>query len=63
MATCKLLVEFRTRWWMSVYLKTLTLMCLMMRCEPDYQKVAAFIGKHGMSMKVITEPEEASEEE
>ncbi len=63
MATCRLSFEFRAKWWMPVYLKTLTLLCLIMRCEPDYQKVGALIGRYGISMKVTSNPEEISEEE
>jgi hypothetical protein len=39
MAMCRLSVEIKSRWWVPVYLRTLTVFCLMMRCEPDYQKV------------------------
>lgn len=56
MATCRLSVEIKSRWWLPVYIKTLTLLCLMMRCEPDYQKVGDFIVKHGISQKVKSEP-------
>ncbi len=56
MATCRLSVEIKSRWWLPVYIKTLTLLCLMMRCEPDYRKVAEFIVKRGISQKVKVEP-------
>lgn len=56
MATCKLSVEIKSRWWLPVYIKTLTLFCVMMRCEPDYKKVGDFIVKHGISQKVKSEP-------
>lgn len=52
MPTCTLSVEVKSRWWLPVYIKTLTLFCLMMRCEPDYAKVSAFIVKHGISQKL-----------
>lgn len=58
MAICKLSVEVKARWWVLVYIKTLALLCLMMNREPDYEKVAAFIVKRGMSQKVKVEPVE-----
>ena len=56
MATSRLSVEIKSRWWLPVYIKTLTLFCLMMRCEPDYQKVGNFIVKYGISQKLKYEP-------
>ena len=56
MATSRLSVEIKSRWWVPVYLKTLKLFCLMMRCEPDYQKVGNFIVKYGISQKLKYEP-------
>ncbi|EAN3488445.1 hypothetical protein EFJ13_12625 [Salmonella enterica] len=56
MATSRLSVEIKSRWWLPVYIKTLTLLCLMMRCEPDYQKVGNFIVKYGISQKLKCEP-------
>lgn len=56
MASCSLSVDLKFKWWVSVYLRTLTLFCVMMRCEPDYRKVAEFIVKHGISQKVKSEP-------
>lgn len=52
MAMSRLSVEIKSRWWLPVYIKTLTLLCLMMRCEPDYQKVGNFIVKYGISQKL-----------
>ncbi|AOP82326.1 hypothetical protein BFV66_16200 [Enterobacter hormaechei subsp. oharae] len=56
MAMSRLSVEIKSRWWLPVYIKTLTLLCLMMRCEPDYQKVGNFIVKYGISQNVKLEP-------
>lgn len=56
MATSRLSVEIKSRWWLPVYIKTLALLCLMMRCEPDYQKVGNFIVKYGISQKLKYEP-------
>ncbi len=56
MATSRLSVEIKSRWWLPVYIRTLTLLCLMMRCEPDYRKVAEFIVKHGIIQKLKYEP-------
>lgn len=56
MAMCRLSVEIKSRWWVPVYIKTLTLLCLMMRREPDYQKVRNFLVKHGISQKLKYEP-------
>jgi hypothetical protein len=62
MAICKLSVEVKARWWLPVYIKTLTLFCLVMYREPDYEKVRAFIVKHGVSQKIKTEPVESTTE-
>ena len=56
MARSRLSVEIKSRWWLPVYIKTLTMLCLMMRCEPDYQKVGNFIVKYGISQKLKYEP-------
>lgn len=56
MATSRLSVEIKSRWWLPVYIKTLIMLCLMMRCEPDYQKVGNFIVKYGISQKLKYEP-------
>ncbi|KZQ93954.1 hypothetical protein A3N55_08520 [Enterobacter hormaechei subsp. steigerwaltii] len=56
MAMSRLSVEIKSRWWLPVYIKTLTLLCLMMRCDPDYQKVGNFIVKYGISQKLKYEP-------
>ena len=56
METSRLSVEIKSRWWLPVYIKTLTLLCLMMRCEPDYQKMGNFIVKYGISQKLKYEP-------
>lgn len=56
MAMCRLSVEIKSRWLVPVYIKTLTMLCLMMRCEPDYQKVGNFIVKYGISQKLKYEP-------
>ena len=56
MAMCRLSVEIKSRWWVPVYIKTMTLLCLMMRREPDYHKVGNFLVKHGISQKLKYEP-------
>ena len=56
MAMSRLSVEIKSRWWLPVYIRMLTLFCMMMRCEPDYQKVGDFIVKHGISQRVKSEP-------
>ncbi|BBS32465.1 hypothetical protein WP5S18C02_26710 [Enterobacter cloacae] len=56
MAMSRLSVEIKSRWWLPVYIRMLTLFCMMMRCEPDYQKVGDFIVKYGISQRVKSEP-------
>ncbi|EOA4402461.1 hypothetical protein ACTWBQ_000008 [Citrobacter amalonaticus] len=55
MASCSLSVDLKFKWWVSVYLRTLTLFCVMMRCEPDYRKVGEFIVKHGINQTLAIE--------
>ncbi|MGO3912284.1 hypothetical protein [Huaxiibacter chinensis] len=56
MSKCNLTLELKAKWWLPVYIKTLTIFCMMIRCEPDYQKVGDFIVKHGISQKLKVEP-------
>ncbi|HDT4368102.1 TPA: hypothetical protein QHL04_002681 [Klebsiella aerogenes] len=56
MTICTLSVEVKSRWWLPLYLKTLTLFCQMVQREPDYVKVSAFIVKHGISQSVNAQP-------
>ena len=56
MPICTLSLEVKSRWWLPLYLKTLTLFCQMIQREPDYVKVSAFIAKYGVSQKVKIEP-------
>lgn len=62
MAICKLLVELKAKWWLPVYIKTLTLFCMLMQREPDYEKVAAFIVKRGISQRIKAGPAESTME-
>lgn len=52
MATSTIVLELKTRWWVPVYLRTLMMFCILIRQEPDYDKVAGFIVRHGISKKV-----------
>lgn len=56
MPICTLSVEVKSRWWLPLYLKTLTLFCKVVQQEPDYEKVSAFIVKYGISQKMKAEP-------
>lgn len=56
MPICTLSVEVKSRWWLPLYLKTLTLFCQMVQREPDYEKISAFIVKYGFSQKMKIEP-------
>ncbi len=56
MPVCTISIEVKSRWWLPFYVKTLTLFCLMFQREPDYEKIAALITKHGISQKVKAEP-------
>lgn len=62
MPICTLSVEVKIRWWLPLYLKTLTLFCQMVQREPDDVKVSAFIAKYGVSQKMKIEPLEKSTE-
>jgi len=48
----KLVIEIKPRWWLQMYLKTLLLFCVLIRCEPDYEKLHNLIIKYGISQKV-----------
>lgn len=47
MKTDRLVVTVSLRWWVIPYLHTLELFCLLTGCEPDDEKVAEFILRHG----------------
>ncbi|HBV9247168.1 TPA: hypothetical protein MD906_003820 [Klebsiella aerogenes] len=49
-------VEVKSRWWLPLYLKTLTLFCHVVQREPDYEKVSSFIVKYGISQSVKVQP-------
>lgn len=53
---CMLSVEVKSRWWLPLYFKTLTLLCQVLQREADYVKVSAFIAKYGISQKLKHEP-------
>ncbi|MET6553625.1 hypothetical protein [Citrobacter farmeri] len=55
MASCSLIVDLKFKWWIPVYIKLLTLFCMMTRCKPDPQVVAAFIVKHGIDQTLAIE--------
>ncbi|ELY5938892.1 hypothetical protein SNN83_001976 [Cronobacter malonaticus] len=50
-------VEVKTRWWVPLYIRMLTQFCILMQCEPDFTKVAAFIAKYGISQTVKKVPQ------
>ncbi|ENZ7716320.1 hypothetical protein ACG9HH_000678 [Klebsiella aerogenes] len=56
MTICTLSVEVRSRWWLPLYLKMLTLFCHVVQREPDDAKVSAFIAKYGISQSVKVQP-------
>ncbi|KUQ08865.1 hypothetical protein AWI07_12435 [Enterobacter roggenkampii] len=62
MATCRLSLQIKSRWWLPVYLRTLALFCMLMRCEPNYQKVSAFIVKYAINQKLTAMPAEEKTE-
>lgn len=49
-------LDVKSKWWLPVYHKALTLFCIMARRDPDYEKVSAFIAKHGISQKLKAYP-------
>ncbi|MFK9998220.1 hypothetical protein ACJEQG_11470 [Klebsiella aerogenes] len=56
MPICTLSLEVKSRWWLPLYLKTLTLFCQMVQREPDDATVSAFIAKYGISQSVKVQP-------
>lgn len=55
MATVTLSVQITTAWWLALYLRTLTLICLTMGTEPDMAKVEQVV-KHAIRTKLVTTP-------
>lgn len=56
MDTSTIVLELKFRWWVPVYLRTLMMFCILIRQEPDCDKVAGFIVRHGIRKKVKTCP-------
>ncbi|HEJ0126292.1 TPA: hypothetical protein SLO60_004494 [Klebsiella aerogenes] len=56
MPICTLSLEVKSRWWLPLYFKTLTLFCQVVQREPGYEKVSAFIVKYGVSQGVKVQP-------
>jgi hypothetical protein len=48
-------------WWVDVYIWLLVNFCLLMKTEPDYQKVAAFIMR-GAKAQVVPIEESPTDE-
>lgn len=54
MACQSIHVEVTMRWWVPVYLRSLAFACVCMGQLPDPEKVAAFVGRYGLRVKVST---------
>jgi hypothetical protein len=55
MATVTCAVHITTAWWLPLYLRTLTLICLAMGTEPDMAKVEQVV-KRAIRTKLLTTP-------
>jgi len=53
MATVKIQVRIRCRWWLRHYIWGVALYCVMTRRQPDDKKLAYWIGK-GIKAELIT---------
>jgi hypothetical protein len=45
-------IAFRLRWWVGPYLETAKAFCLLFGTEPDIERIAEFICKHGIVFEV-----------
>ena len=52
MATATFSVHVTTAWWLPLYLRTLTLICLAMGAEPDMAKVEQVV-KRAIRTKLV----------
>lgn len=55
MAPVTLSVHITTAWWLPLYLRTLTLICLAMGTEPDWAKVEQVV-TCAIRTKLVTTP-------
>lgn len=55
MATVTLTVQITTAWWLPLYLRTLTLVCLTMGTAPDPDKVAQVV-KRAVRLRLVAAP-------
>lgn len=49
---CSITVEYGLRWWVRPYLSALKFFCAATGAEPDEQKVAKLIARHGFWYRV-----------
>ncbi|QDK15087.1 hypothetical protein ES159_16745 [Klebsiella aerogenes] len=49
---CSISVEVKSRWRLTLYLKSPTLFCQIIQRESDNEKASAFIMKYGISQRV-----------
>lgn len=50
-APIEILICFKMRWWMRIYLKSLYLFCAVTGFIPNIEKIANFVVNHGMKME------------
>lgn len=55
MAAATYAVQITTAWWLPLYLRTLTLVCLVMGTEPDMAKVDQVV-KRAIRTKLVATP-------
>lgn len=53
MNRCSLSVKVSVKFWVKPYLDLLTLISMVFITEPDYPKVASFIGRYGIKKELV----------
>lgn len=52
MASAIVTLEIGVRWWVIPYLRTVAFFATLTGCQPDFQKVAAFVIQRGLRLAV-----------
>lgn len=48
----KLTLSIELKWWVEPYMYALRTFCFFTQLDPDYDKVASFIAKHGVKYEI-----------
>lgn len=51
MSKINVTITMHVKWWVKYYVCILQVFCDTFNCEPDYDRVSAFISRYGVTVK------------